>query len=86
VVFDLPYSPGAHRRRAQFDNRYRNVETTPHKCQDDILSLYREGIAEAKRVLTAHKPINRMGIGQLWFHRPDKSEKKQHGRVREIGG
>jgi hypothetical protein len=64
VVLDPPYAhtPG----KLLVDLRYRNRETTKNLYHTDIMTLYREGIAEASRVL-------RSG-GLLWCKCQDEIE------------
>jgi len=64
LVLDPPYmhNPG----HPQVEDRYRNAETTPGLSHDDIVQLYRDGMAEARRVLV-------MG-GLLWVKCQDEIE------------
>lgn len=62
VVLDPPYlhNPG----RLQVEDRYRNLATTRGLNHEGILTLYTDGMAEARRVL---KPG-----GQLWVKTQDE--------------
>lgn len=64
VVFDPPYAhnPG----NMLVDPRYRNAETTKGFYHDDIIELYRKGMAEGRRIL---KPG-----GLLWVKCKDELE------------
>ena len=73
VVLDPPYihSPGQH----MTDKRYNNAATTKGMYHDDIMDLYRRGMAEAKRVL---KPD-----GTIWVKCKDQvmSGKQQWSHI-----
>ncbi|SRR6266498_377502 len=69
VVLDPPYvhNPGTADKRHMTDGRYGNADTTAGMYNADILGLYREGMAEAYRVL-------RPDGGQLWVKCKDEVE------------
>src|SRR5262249_6212611 len=65
VVLDPPYLHDVGAGREFFERNYRNRTTTAGHSHEDIVGLYRDGLAEAKRVL-------KVG-GQVWVKCKDET-------------